>query len=159
MRREVLCIVPIQCGTTLHQVRLIKMCLIEIYSTVPELGQHSWYSEQTVGWTLWVSVPGGETYFLLQNIQTSCGCHPASCPVVLQSRVARMWGWPHTCGWAVPLLSLYAFVVCTGAAVALTFIVKPAQANTSLGSSLFRAVCNKRMVYDNWFHLVFKVCQ
>jgi hypothetical protein len=44
-----LCIVPIQCGTTLPQVGLIKMCLIEIYSKVPELGQHSWYGEQTLG--------------------------------------------------------------------------------------------------------------
>ena len=38
MRREVLCIVPIQCGTTLHQVSLIKMCLIEIYSTLLKWG-------------------------------------------------------------------------------------------------------------------------
>jgi hypothetical protein len=67
VRREVLCIVAIQCGTTLHQVRLIKMCLIETYSTVPELGPHSWYGKQTLGWTLWVSVPGGETYFFFSR--------------------------------------------------------------------------------------------
>ena len=71
VRREVLCIAPIQCGSTLHQVRLIKICLIEIYSTVRDLGQHSWYSEQTLGWTLGFQclVGGvGDTFCLLQNI-------------------------------------------------------------------------------------------
>jgi hypothetical protein len=151
VRKEGLCIVPIQCPFALHQVRLIKMCLIEIYGTVRELGQHGWYGEQTGMNTLGFSAWWGDTFFFSQNIQTSCGSRPASCAVVLQSKMARMWGRPHTCGWAVPVLSLYAFVVCTGTAVALTFIVKPTKANTSLGRSLFRVVCNKWMVYHHWF--------
>ena len=90
----------------------------------------------------------GQDVRLISHLWLSC---TSPLPVYLQGEVARMWGWSHTCGWAVPLLSLYTFVMCVGTAVPLTFIVKPTQTNTSLGCSLFRVVCNKQMVYHHWF--------
>ena len=66
-----------------------------LFCTDLYLWRHGRCSDWAVGWTVLGSIfDGARDFYPLQNVQTACGAHPASCSVHAGGIVAGVWSKP-----------------------------------------------------------------